>query len=86
MSVDLQSHEIPNTYHGKPQRTSPAVRVPILGAKKVMKTKAASATREPNSVLFCPNQSTSQPFSITPKKAPTPEAFPTPDCQAAVRV
>jgi hypothetical protein len=78
--------ELPKTYQGRPQRTSPAVKVPILGAKKVMKMKPVSATREPSSVFFCPYQSTSQPLSITPKKAPTPEAFPIPDCQGAVRV
>lgn len=73
-----------NTPHGKPHKSSPAVKTTILGAKKVIKMKQVRIRREPSSVCFWPKRLTSQPLASTPKKAPTPEALPRPACHAAV--
>jgi len=62
----------------------PARSTPTLGARKVMKMKAARMTSEARMTLFIPNREVNIPFRRTPKNAPTPEALLRPDCHAAV--
>jgi len=62
----------------------PARSTPTLGARKVIKMKAARMTSEARMTLFIPKREVSIPFRRTPKNAPTPEALLRPDCHAAV--
>ena len=70
--------------HGNPQRISPTSSTALLGAKKTMKRQQLRVRRAPMRVLRGPKAVTSQPFRIPPKKAPTPDDWPSPDCQPAV--